>query len=173
MEGLSHRIARLMGPIFASAVIDAPREQVFPLLADLACRPGFMDHFQQSFRLERLESKGVGAAARFRVEPPRNGAWAETVIERLDAPHMIQERGHSGRWSRVPTRTVWELLEGPGSGMTVKVAFWTQPTHPLDRLKELGGSRWYRRQLEGALERLREVAESEQPQGVRMATAGG
>jgi uncharacterized protein YndB with AHSA1/START domain len=163
-----------MGPIFASAVIDAPREQVFALLSDMALRPGFMDHFQTDYRLERLDSSGVGAAARFRIDAPRTGGWAETVIEAIEAPHLIRERGQAGRWSRIPTRTVWELLEGPGSAVTVKVAFWTRPGHPLDAVKErLGAARWHRRQLQRALQRLCDVAESDRPQGVRMATAGG
>jgi uncharacterized protein YndB with AHSA1/START domain len=163
-----------MGPLFASTVIDAPRERVFAFLADLANRPSFCDHFQLDYRLERLDSDGVGAAARFRVEAPRNHVWADSAIDKLESPHLISEHGRCGRWNRVPARTVWELVEGPGSSITIRLAFWTSPTHPLDLVRErLGAARWYRRQLERALERLREAVESESPQHARLVTAGG
>lgn len=163
-----------MGPLTASTFVDAPRERVFELLADLADRPAFCDHFMREYRLQRLQSMGVGASARFRVEAPRDAVWAETVIEELSPPHMVRERGHSGRWDRVPTRTVWEVLEGPGSLAEVRVAFWTAPTHPLDRLRErLGAGRWHRRQLKRALERLRTLAEEEGAEVSRVAVAGG
>jgi hypothetical protein len=162
-----------MGPIFASAFVDAPRERIFELLSDLADRPAFCDHFMHELRLQRLASQGVGASARFRVEAPRDAVWAETVIEELSPPYLVRERGAAGRSDRVPTHTVWEVLEGPGSLAEVKVAFWTEPTHPLDRLRErLGAARWYRRQFQRALERLRELAE-EEAEVPRLAVAGG
>ena len=57
-----------MGPIHAEVEIDAPRERVFALVGDLSLRPSFTDHFLTGFHLTRLESRGVGAGARFRVE---------------------------------------------------------------------------------------------------------
>jgi uncharacterized protein YndB with AHSA1/START domain len=162
-----------VGPIFASIAVDAPRERTFELLSDLALRPSICD-FQEHFRLERLESKGVGAAARYRVEAPFNHAWAETRIEQAEEPHLLREHGRQGRWNRIPTHTVWEILEGPGAGSTVKVAFWTEPSNLLDRLREkLGSARWYRRRLRRALERLRDAAEAPEAGLVRAAVAAG
>ena len=87
-------------------MIDAPRERVFAFLCDLANRPAFTDHFIAEFRLERLESSGVGAAARMRIEGSLK--WMETVIDEVEPPYRIRERGAGGRWDRVPATTVWE-----------------------------------------------------------------
>jgi uncharacterized protein YndB with AHSA1/START domain len=159
-----------MLPVSVSEAIDAPRERAFDLLANLANRPAFTDHFIKDYRLERIPSAGVGAAARFRIEPPAARVWVETVIEELDPPHRIHEAGRGGRFDRIPVFTVWELLAGPGSTTELALTFWTEPSHPLDRLKEhLGARRWYRRQWSRALRRLKQTLEDDrqvQPVGV-------
>jgi uncharacterized protein YndB with AHSA1/START domain len=152
-------------------VIDAPRERVYDFLCDLANRPAFFDHFVEEYRLQRIESIGVGAAARFRVRRPRT--WMETVIESVDPPHRIDERGRAGRVGRVETATVWEVVEGTGTGTAeVRVTFWTGPTNPFDRVREaLGSERRYRRGLQRALARLKVVIEGDGPVE-RVAVAG-
>jgi uncharacterized protein YndB with AHSA1/START domain len=153
--------AESMGPISAMTTIDAPRERVFELVSDLAARPSFCDHFQHELRLERIESRGVRAAARFRVDAPRMALWMETVIEQTDPPHRVFERGRGGRLDRIAIYTVWELESGPGTATEARVTFWTEPTHPVDRIREhLGAERWLRRQFSHALGRLAELAES-------------
>jgi uncharacterized protein YndB with AHSA1/START domain len=153
-----------MGPLSAETTIDAPRERVWEVVADLANRPAFCDHFQHEFRLQRLDSRGVGAAARFRVDAPRMGVWMETVIGEADEPHRLFESGRGGRLDRIPVFTVWELAPGAGTTTEARVTFWTQPSHPLDRLRErLGASRWFRRQWSRSLERLKALAESGAP----------
>jgi uncharacterized protein YndB with AHSA1/START domain len=150
-----------MGPVSASIAIDVPRERVFEFLRDLANRPAFTDHFIEDLRLQRIPSTGVGATARFRVDPPGPALWMETVIEELEPPHRIFERGRGGRLDRIPLFTVWELLAGPGTRSEVRLSFWTEPTHPLDKLRErLGAERWYRRGWSRALERLKDLLES-------------
>ena len=161
-----------MGPISVKRSIDAPRERVFDLLCDLANRPAFTDHFITEYRLERLESYGVGAAARMRVA--RRHVWMETAIVEVSSPHRILERGGSGRLDRVPTTTGWEIIDGPGgSGCEVTLSFWTEPSSRLDRLRDkLGAERFYRRQWSTALSRLKELIESgESPE--RVVVAGG
>jgi uncharacterized protein YndB with AHSA1/START domain len=166
-----NRIANV-GPISSTKAIDAPRDEVFRFLADLANRPAFTDHFVEQFRLERLESAGVGAAARFRFAG--RGIWVETVIEELSPPHRIVERGKGGRWDRIRVFTGWELLEGPGIGQTeVTLTFWTEASNPFDRLREkFGAQRYYRRQWSTALIRLKEILESDEPVE-RVTVAGG
>jgi uncharacterized protein YndB with AHSA1/START domain len=161
-----------MGPISVQMPIDAPRERVYEFLCDLANRPAFTDHFMSEFRLERLESSGVGAAARFRIDEP--GLWMETVIDDVSPPHRILERGRGGRLDRIPILTCWELVEGPGSeACEVTLSFWSEPTHALDRLREkLGAERFYRRQWSVALSRLKELIESGRP-AARVVVAGG
>jgi hypothetical protein len=149
-----------VGPISTSIAIDVERERAFEFLSDLANREAFTDHFTDELRLERLPSSGVGAAARFRTGPRRARMWMETVVEKLEAPHRIYERGRGGRIDRIPVFTVWELVEGPGPTTEVRLIFWTEPSHPVDTLKELGTGRWYRRHWARALRRLKEVLES-------------
>jgi hypothetical protein len=153
-----------MMPVSARISIDAPRERAFAFVSDLANRPAFTDHFIHDYRLERIPSAGVGAAARFRVEPPTTRLWMETVIEELEPPYGIHERGQGGRLDRIPIFTAWELLAGPGSVTEVSLTFWTDPSHRLDRLRErLGARRWYRRQWSRALRRLKRTLEEERP----------
>jgi uncharacterized protein YndB with AHSA1/START domain len=163
-----------MGPIRAETEIDAPRERVFELLADLAARPSFTDHFLTDFHLTRLDSHGVGAGARFRVRAPLRSIWMDTAIVEIDEPHRIVEHGQGGRVNRIPTTTVWELTPGPGSLTSVSVSHWTEPTR-FDRALELAtaASVWQERGWREALRRLRDNLESDAPEGERIAVAGG
>jgi uncharacterized protein YndB with AHSA1/START domain len=164
-----------MGPIRAEAEVDLPRERVFEAIADLAARPSFTDHFLTDFHLTRLESTGVGAGARFRVQAPLRSVWMDTAIVELDAPHRLVERGQGGRVNRIATNTVWELTEGPGSLTAVRVSHWTAPTNPIDRGLEIlsAGSFWQERSWCEAMKRLREGLESDAPESERIAIAGG
>ena len=162
-----------MGPVSASIVIDRPREDVFDFLIDLANRESFCDDFISGLRLERLESSGVGAAARFRVERRFNRIWMETVITEAERPHLIQERGHGGRLDRIPMFTAWELVSDPGDATELRLTFWTEPSRRFDRMREHpGAARWWRRRWARALRRLRELLESgEDVEPVRIAGA--
>jgi uncharacterized protein YndB with AHSA1/START domain len=164
-----------MGPINAEIEIDVPRQRVFAFLADLAVRPLFTDHFLSSFHLTRIESSGIGAGARFRVEAPLRSVWMDTVIVELDEPFRIVERGQGGRVNRIRTNTAWELKEGPGSLTAVRLSHWTEPANPIDRGLEIlsGGSIWQQRSWRQALKRLRDGLESGDWEGERIAVAGG
>jgi uncharacterized protein YndB with AHSA1/START domain len=163
-----------MGPIRAETEVDVPRERVFEVLGDLANRPAFTDHFLSGFHLTRIESTGVGAGARFRVEAPLRSVWMDTAIVALEEPHLIVERGQGGRANRIANHTVWELTEGPGSLTAVRMSHWTEPG-PVDRGLELlsGGSFWQERGWRKAMQRLREGLESDVFGGERIAVAGG
>ena len=164
-----------MGPVSAEIEIDAPRERVFAAIADLALRPSFTDRFQHGFHLTRIESTGVGAGARFRTGPARRRVWMDTAIAEEQPPHKLVEHGRGGRANRIPMTTVWELTEGSGSLTRVQVAFWTEPSNPLDRaLETLSGSAGAaQRGWREALRRLREQLESEAPPPRPIALAGG
>lgn len=151
-----------MDPVTSAITIDAPRERVYAALADLAMRPLFCDHFQEDYRLQRIQSRGVGAAARFRVKAPRFPVWMETVVRELDPPHMIVEHGRGGRLDRIPAHTTWELVESAGTMCDVTVSFWTEPEHFADKLTDrLAPGAWYGRQWKRALARLRDLIEDE------------
>jgi uncharacterized protein YndB with AHSA1/START domain len=164
-----------MGPASAEVEIDLPRESIFELLVDLAARPSFTDHFVAGFHLTRIDSVGVGAGARFRIEAPFGGTWVDTTIDEVEAPHRIVEHGHGGRVNRVPTTTLWELTGGTGSLTRVRVSYWTEPTNPLDRAKELltASSVWLERDLREALRRLRDLLEAGARGEDRVVVAGG
>jgi uncharacterized protein YndB with AHSA1/START domain len=163
-----------MGPISAEIEIDAPREQVFATLVDLAARPSFTDHFLGGFHLTRIDGDGIGAGARFQVQAPLRKVWMDTSIVAVEEPFRIVEKGHGGRANRIPNHTVWELTEGAGGLTAVRVSQWTEPG-PLDRGLELlsVGSFWQGRGWRQALHRLREKLESDQPASERIAVAGG
>ena len=152
-----------MRPVSATTSIDASREQVFELLCDLSARPAFTDHFLSGFRLSRVDPSGVGAGARFQLHESKE--WMDTVIEEIDPPHLLRERGHGGRLNRVPVLTVWELSEGSAPATCeVTITFWTEPTNPVDRVRELiGASGWFERNWRRALARLKQVAEANGP----------
>jgi uncharacterized protein YndB with AHSA1/START domain len=162
-----------MGPVSATITIDAPRERVFAVIADLAYRPAFTDHFAHEFHLERLDSTGIGAAARFRADAKRFPIWIETVISEQEAPHRLIERGHGSRQDRMELGTAWELVDGPGATTEVTVTFWTEPDNRVDSaLGKLGAGRWYRKQWRKSLQRLRDLIENDEPiQPLRVAGA--
>lgn len=162
-----------MRPVSATSTIDAPREHVFEILNDLSLRAAFTDHFLADLRLGRVDPVGPGAAARFRIR--ESGAWLDTVIGAdSERPHLLREHGYGGPSNRIPVFTVWELAEGPGpDGCEVTVTFWTEPKHPLDKLRErIGPVRHFRRAWGRALTRLRDLAEAGEPVA-RVGVAGG
>jgi Activator of Hsp90 ATPase homolog 1-like protein len=159
-----------VGPISLTIAVDAPRERVFDFICDLGVRPAWTDHLAREYRLERLPPSGVGAAARFRVDAPAGVRYMETVIAEAERPYRVVEHGRGGRLDRIPMRAVWELREGPTT--TVVLTFWTAPASPIDRVREIGHTRWWRRRWSRALRRMRDLLESgEEPP--RLGAAGG
>jgi uncharacterized protein YndB with AHSA1/START domain len=164
-----------MGPVSAEVEVDVPRERAFEAIGDLARRPSFTDHFLDGFHLTRIESSGVGAGARFRLRQPPRSVWMDTAVAELKPPRRIVERGRGGRGNRIPVTTVWELLEGSGSLVRVKVSHWTEPSNPLDRALEslTGAAMRSERDWREALRRLRDQLESERPPADAVGVAGG
>ena len=99
----------------------------------------------------------------------------DTTIELLERPHRISERGHGGRANRIPCATEWEFIDGPGSLTTVRVVHWTEPSHHIDRAKEVlgGASIWYGKDWRIALRRLRGLLEPGGPAAERVGVGGG
>jgi len=161
-----------MRPVSATITIDVPRERLIDLISDLSIRPAFTDHFLIDYRLERIEPVGVGASARFRLAG--SGVWLDTVIERVERPHLIRESGRGGRSNRLPLFTAWEVAEAPSpSGCELSLTFWTEPQTPFDKLRNpLGRGAPIRRGWVRALRRLKDLAESGE-QVERLSVAGG
>lgn len=162
-----------MRPVTVSCVIDRPREEVFDYLADIANHAEFSAPFARHFRLERLQSRGVGAAARFRFRPPLS-LWAELVLEDLDPPYRILATGRAGRIGRIPIKAEFILTEHDRGMTRVQYTFSSEPAAPADRLREsLGGRSGLRRQLARALQRLRQVLEEGEPSTHAATVAAG
>jgi uncharacterized protein YndB with AHSA1/START domain len=164
-----------MGSLSAEVEIDVPRQRIFDLICDLSARPSFTDHFISDFHLTRIDPSGIGAGARFRVASPLHSVWMDTTIVEIVEPHRIVERGRGGRSNRIPSTTFWELTEAAGSLTRVRISFWTEPSHPLDRAVEAlsGASIWHERGWREALRRLRDLLESGKSGEDRVAVAGG
>jgi uncharacterized protein YndB with AHSA1/START domain len=163
-----------MRPIVVSRVIDAPREQVFDYLSDIANHAEFTDHFVKDFRLERLESRGVGAAARFRLLLGPGAIWCEAVLTTLERPHTVVADGRGGRLGRIEVRSDYRLTLH-NEGMTrVELTFSMRPGTATDRLREALGARiWLGIQQRRALRRLQMILEQGVPSADAARVAAG
>lgn len=150
-----------MGPVFAEIDIDAPREKIHDYLMDFSTRKELYGDSVKTFRLLRLNSRGVGAGARFQFT--RREAWEDSSITAAE-PARISERGVTGRYNKTATGTEWELAEAPSGVTTVRISYWTEPVgfgRLFDRLT--GGTGWHTRRIKRAGARLRDLMESERP----------
>jgi uncharacterized protein YndB with AHSA1/START domain len=164
-----------MDPISVSILIDAPREQVFDYLQDIANHPEFTDHYLVDWHLTRANSVGRGAGARFRVTAPGNRfSWGDVTFAEVDRPHRIVEVGRTGKDNRIRTLGVYELSQGAGGGTRVRFTLETRPRTRSDRLLEsLGARGWLRRKNMKAMRRLRSIVETGEGRGRRVTVAGG
>lgn len=161
-----------MGPLYAEIEIDSPREVIFEYLLDIATRPKIFGDSISDFRLLRLDTRGVGAGARFRFK--RRSAWVDTTITAVDPPRRISERGGTGRLNRNTTGTEWEIAESANGVSLVRLTYWVEPHGVYRHFHRLtGGSRWYGRQLRHAVRRLRDMVEADQMEAARIRVAGG
>jgi uncharacterized protein YndB with AHSA1/START domain len=167
-----------MDPVTVSVLIDAPREQVFDYLQDIANHPQFTDHYLVDWHLTRIDSVGRGAGARFRVKAPANRfSWGDVTFAEVQRPHRIVEVGRTGKTNRIRTLGVYDLAQGAGDTTRVRFTIETQPATLADRIMEgLGGRGWLKRQNARAMRRLRSVVEEgpgEDAPAKRVTVAGG
>ena len=164
-----------MGPVSASVEIDVPRSVAFAELCDLSRRPSFTDHFISDLHLTRIDPSGSAPAPGSASRPsPATSGWTRSITE-VEEPQRIVEHGHGGRANRIPSTTVWELLEGPGSLITVRVSFWTEPSNHIDRAIDAVGmaSVGLQRGWREAVNRLRDQLEAGAGEREPVAVAGG
>jgi hypothetical protein len=167
-----------MRPATVSSAIDSPRERVFDYLADIANHAEFTDHFMKDFRLTRLESRGLGAAARFRLSSPLSfigfDVWAELVLTELERPYRVLMKGAAGRIGRVPVQAEYRLTEQDPGMTRVELTFSSEPATTTDRLRELlGGRTWLTIQSRRALRRLKLILEEGEPSAHAVRVAAG
>jgi uncharacterized protein YndB with AHSA1/START domain len=167
-----------MGPVSASILIDAPREEVFDYLQDLANHPQFTDHYLVDWHLTRIDSVGLGAGARFRVKAPGNRfSWADVTFVEVERPHRLVEAGRTGKTNRIRTLGVYELAPAASGTTRVRFTLETQPATLSDRIMESFGARgWTKRKNRRAMRRLRAIIEggpAARPAGGRVTVAAG
>jgi uncharacterized protein YndB with AHSA1/START domain len=155
-------------PVTVSIIVDAPREQVFEYLSDIANHPEFTDHYLVDWHLTRIDSVGLGAGARFRVKAPGNRfSWGDVTFVELQAPHRIVEAGRMGKNNRIRTLGVYELASASPGATRVRFTLETVPVTLSDRLLEgLGGRGWCKRKSNKAMRRLRSIFERDEGRGV-------
>jgi uncharacterized protein YndB with AHSA1/START domain len=159
--------------VTVSTVISASREEIFDFVCDLAARPAYTDHFMRDYRLARVNTVGIGAAARFRLHAPLGKEYAELQITEVDRPRRIVEELAVGRRGRNRSLAVYDFsIESPGV-TRIELTTFSEPATFVDRVKELGAAGWVRRQTSKALKRLRIIFE-EPPRGeLKRATIAG
>lgn len=163
-----------MRPLTASCTIDTPRERVFDYLCDLANHVEFTDHFLKDFRLERLDSRGVGAAASFRVAFPLTALWAEVVITAVERPYRIVLEGGAGRLFRIATKAIYTLDLHDNDMTRLGYVFSSEPATRWDAAREaLGGRAWLAVQSRRTLRRLKLVLEQGEPSAHAVRVAAG
>jgi len=164
-----------LGPIKASILVSAPREQVFDYLLDIANHAEFTDHYLVDWHLTRADSVGLGAGARFRVKAPLNRfSWADATFAEIEPPRRIVEVGRTGKNNRIRTVGEYELLPSGGGGTRVSFTFQSAGATFADRvLESLGGRSWLKRKNRRALQRLRSILELGEGRGQRVTVAGG
>src|SRR5919204_970619 len=163
-----------MDPVTAHVVIDRPREEVFDYLSDIANHAEFSDHYLKDWHLTRIESKGRGAGARFRVDAPFDRfGWGDMTFIEVDPPYRIVAAGRGGKFNRIKTWTTWTLTP-QGDATRVELSTETDPPLPTDKVMEALARRraWYRRRIGKALRRLQGILEENVDRGQRV-TVGG
>lgn len=162
-----------MEPFTVATTISKPREEVWEYLADIANHPEFTDHYLVDWHLTRVDTRGQGAGARFRVKAPMNRfAWADMTFAEVQAPFRIVERGRGGKYNRIRMVGTYTLSPGPGGSTRVQYTFETEPSQLSDKLMEtLGGRSWTRRKAARAMRRLRAILEDGRDRGSRATVA--
>ncbi|HLL86238.1 MAG TPA: SRPBCC family protein [Thermoleophilaceae bacterium] len=163
-----------MDSVTVHAHISAPREDVFALIADVAARPAWCDHFMKDYRLLTPRSTGVGAGARFRLDWRGGTRYVEYTIVDARSPRRIVEDGRTGRLGRTLYGAEYDLTS-PSAGLTrVELTLWTEPENPVERLREaLGFRSFMRKRSRRALDRLRAILEEDRDGPLARATIAG
>jgi uncharacterized protein YndB with AHSA1/START domain len=162
-----------MSEVTVSTTISAPREAVFDFVCDLAARPAYTDHFMDDYRLARVQSVGVGAAARFRLDVPMSNEYAELTITKADRPRQIIEELRVGRRGRSRAVAVYDFSRESAHVTRVELTTYSEPATMVDRFRQFGAPTWMRRQTKKALERLRMIFEEPDRVELKRATIAG
>ena len=164
-----------MDPVTTTVTIDAPREQVFEYLADIANHAEFMEPLFRDWHLTREDSYGRGAGARFRstARMDRFG-WGDLNFLEVEPYRKIVGVGRVGKYNRIQTYCEWLIEPAGGSSTRVSFMYESDPPLPTDKLVEALSRRrsWFRRGARKSLKALRVRLEEDRARGQRATIAG-
>lgn len=143
----------------ATITIDRPSEEVFDYLLDIGSRTEFAPELFREFHLTRIESKGIGAGARFRLHRKLRDRRAGLSITEATPGQRILEEGSTGRGGRVGLAAEYLLEEQSGGATKVTWIIEAYPMNPVDRLREFGERRQIKRRMKKGVKRLRNILE--------------
>ncbi|MGB0872299.1 MAG: SRPBCC family protein [Solirubrobacterales bacterium] len=143
----------------AKITIDRPIDEVYDYLLDIGTRPEFAPNVFLDFRLSRIESKGLGAGARYRLHRKLRDRYAGTTLTEAVPGERILEEGSTGRGGRVPLAIEYMLEEQPGGPTKVEWAIESHPLNLVDQIREFRFHAKIRRKMPSALRRLRGILE--------------
>jgi hypothetical protein len=144
----------------ATITIDRPSEEVFEYLLDIGSRTEFAPELFREFHLTRVESKGIGAGARYRLHRKLRDRRGGSTITEAASGQRILEEGSTGRGGRVGMAQEFLLEEQSGGATKVTWIFETYPMNPPDRLREFGERRQIKRRMKRGARRLRDILEA-------------
>jgi hypothetical protein len=150
----------------ATITIDQKPELIFEYLLDISSRTEFAPELFREFYLTRVEPKGVGAGARYRLHRKLRDRYAGSTITEAVSGQRILEEGSTGRGGRVGLAQEFLLEEQSGGATKVTWIFETYPMNPTDRLREFGERRQIGRRMKRGIKRLRGILEAS-PDAVR------
>jgi len=162
-----------MREVTVSTTISAPREDVFDFVCDLALRPTYADHYLDDYRLARVDTVGVGAAARFRLDGWLSNEYAELTITKAERPRQIIEEIRVGRRGRSRAVAVYDFEREAAHVTRVRLTTYGEPATRVDRFRQFGAPTWMRRKTKKALDRLRMVFEEPDRVEMKRATIAG
>jgi uncharacterized protein YndB with AHSA1/START domain len=162
-----------MREVTVSTTISAPREDVFDFVCDLGLRPTYADHYLDDYRLARVNTVGVGAAARFRLDGWLSNEYAELTITKAERPRQIIEEIRVGRRGRSRAVAVYDFERESANQTRVRLTTYGEPATMVDRFRQFGAPTWMRRKTKKALDRLRMVFEEPDRVELRRATIAG
>lgn len=143
----------------ARITIDRPPEEIYEYLLDIGSRTEFAPDLFREFHLTRVEPKGVGAGARYRLHRKLRDRRAGSTITQAVSGQRILEEGSTGRGGRVGMAIEFLLEEQSGGATKVTWILETYPLNPTDRLREFGERRQIQRRMKRGIKRLRGILE--------------
>lgn len=141
-----------MADICATAVVPAPRDEVFDFLADLENHWRISDRMVEVLTLDRSEG-GPAHGGRVRLRGPLGvRRTAVTTVVLAERPAFMRGSAELGR--RTLANVEWRLEES-ASGTAVSLTASVQSASALDRLLLLlGGRSWLERRFRATLDHL-------------------